>query len=311
MQPTNQDNYPGNQDNYKSDFQQIVQPDKKNNFMVPIAIILAGAMIAGALFFSRGGFSAQNNSQTAAAAASNSQQTSAQAAQNAQMALANVAPVASTDHLLGETNAPIVLIEYSDLECPFCKEFQITMQTIMNTYGKNGQLAWVYRNFPLYQTLHPKALNEAEAAECSNELGGNVAFWKYITEIYQVTPSNNGLDPAELPKVASDIGLDVTAFNTCLNSGKYQTAVEQEYQNALKAGGQGTPYVVLLLKTPLSSTQEQAVTTAMQNALQQLQPGAQLPAGFITYSADGSRIAWDGAFPIQMVQAALDTILGK
>lgn len=112
----------------------------------------------------------------------------------------------SDDHVLGNPNADVLIIEYSDTECPFCKQFHETMHQVMDQYGKDGKVAWVYRHSPIDQ-LHPKARKEAEALECANEQGGNDAFWKYADKLFEITPSNNGLDAAQLPVIAAMIGL--------------------------------------------------------------------------------------------------------
>ena len=138
-------------------------------------------------------------------------------------------------------------IVYSDTECPFCKSFYSSLQQIMATYGPTGQVAWVYRQFPIAD-LHKKAPKEAEATECAYDQGGNDAFWKYLTAVYTATNSNDSLDPSELPKIASDIGLDVGTFNICLSSGKFTAKVQTDYDNAVASGGQGTPHTILVTK---------------------------------------------------------------
>ncbi len=78
------------------------------------------------------------------------------------------------DHIRGNPDAPVTLVEYSDFECPFCKRFHPTVKRIVDEYG--GRVRWVYRHFPLDE-IHPvKARREAAAAECAAELGGNDAF---------------------------------------------------------------------------------------------------------------------------------------
>jgi len=101
-------------------------------------------------------------------------------------------------------NAPVKIVEFSDTECPFCKRFHTTMQQVVK--DSNGQVAWVYRHFPLDQ-LHSKARKEAEATECAAELGGNEKFWAYLNRLMEVTPANDGLDLAELPVIAAYVGL--------------------------------------------------------------------------------------------------------
>jgi len=147
------------------------------------------------------------------------------------------------DHIRGDKNARMLLIEYSDLECPFCKRFHPTAQQLVDEY--NGQVVWVYRHFPLDQ-IHQKADKEAEAVECAYELAGNDGFWKLTDKIFEVTPSNNGLNLDDLPKLAGEVGLNQGAFKTCLDSGKMAQHVEADFQNGAKAGVTGTPGNILL-----------------------------------------------------------------
>jgi protein-disulfide isomerase len=119
------------------------------------------------------------------------------------------------------------------------------MKQVVDTYGKNGQVAWVYRHSPLDQ-LHSKSRKEAVAQECAGELGGNDKFWEYTDRIYAVTPANDGLNALELPKIAEYIGLDVAKFNTCLASGKYDAKIQADLENAQATGGQGTPWSVVI-----------------------------------------------------------------
>lgn len=213
----------------------IVHMDSMSKFGVPVAIILAGGLIATALYFSGAG-------QGPAANVNGNDQEPKEG-----QVLKEVRGIQPDDHVLGNPNAPIVMVEYTDTECPFCKHYHETMHTIMDTYGAEGKVAWVYRHFPLIQ-LHSKAPKEAEAAECAGDQGGNDAFWKMIDMIYTQTPSNNGLDLAKLPEFAKEIGLDVAKFNECLSSGKMAGAVQEDYEEAVAAGGRGTPHTIVLFK---------------------------------------------------------------
>lgn len=158
---------------------------------------------------------------------------------NAEMAK-NVRPVSRTeDHIRGDVNAEITLIEYSDFECPFCKKFHPTAQQILDSYG--GKVNWVYRHYPL--GFHdPLATKEAEASECANELGGNDKFWAYADLIYKTTSSGgNGLTEDDLVQMAKDVGLNQNAFTTCLSSGKYLDRIKKDIENGEAAGVSGTP----------------------------------------------------------------------
>lgn len=151
--------------------------------------------------------------------------------------------ISDEDHIRGNKNAKIALIEYSDFECPFCKKFHPTAQQALEEYG--DQIMWVYRHFPLDQ-LHPKADKEAEAVECAAKFGGEDAFWALTDKIYEITPANNGLDLDALPDLAAEIGLNRATFETCLDSGEMAQKVEDQYQSGLRAGVTGTPGNILL-----------------------------------------------------------------
>ncbi|MDP2704790.1 MAG: thioredoxin domain-containing protein [bacterium] len=201
-----------------------------NKHLIPLAIIVAGGLVAGAIYFGGGSPSnlALNNRNPLD--------------RNDEV---EITPVKDTDHILGSRNAALVIVEYSDTECPFCKTFHNTMKEVVNSYS--GQVAWVYRHFPIAQ-LHTKAIKEAEATECAAELGGNQAFWSYLDKIFETTNSNDSLDLAQLPRLATAIGLNETDFNECLSSGRHNAAVLQSVEEAVKAGARGTPYSVIIAK---------------------------------------------------------------
>lgn len=210
--------------------------------LIPGAIVLAGVIIAGTIFFKDRPVTSPSPAKGQAAAAGSGPSNGPEPETGS---VDQVRPVSQTDHLIGNAAAPVKIIEFSDLECPFCKQFHFTMKQVMNDYGKVGRVAWVYRHFPL-DSLHPKASGEAEAAECAGELGGNIAFWNYIDKIFAITPSNNGLDPVELPKTAESLGLDRQKFEDCLAEGKYAAVVKADYNDAVKSGGHGTPYSIVI-----------------------------------------------------------------
>ena len=229
---------------------------KANNLSIPVAIIVAGALIAGAVYFSSG------KTATSPTIADNNAAANQQLPQDDTGSLDQMADISASDHIRGNPDAPVKIVEYSDPECPFCKRFHDTMKQVTDEYGKDGKVAWVYRHFPLDQ-LHPvKARNEATAFECANELGGNDKFWAYADRLFEVTPSNNNLDPAELPKIAEYVGLDVGKFNSCLTSGKFTKHIEDDVQNATATGGNGTPWSIVVgaknKKYPLSGAQPYA-----------------------------------------------------
>lgn len=156
---------------------------------------------------------------------------------------AKIVPVSDKDHYFGSRSAKVVIVEYSDTECPFCKVFHNTMNQLMKDY--DGQVAWVYRHLPIPQ-LHAKATKEAEATECVAELGGNTAFWQYLDKIFETTNSNDSLDPALLPVLAKAVGVSEASFNNCLSSDKYTEAVKASAAEGFASGARGTPFSIIM-----------------------------------------------------------------
>ena len=203
-----------------------------DKFLLPVSIVVAGLLIGGGVYLN-GRIAKENPTPL----------------QNQKVVSENLAgtlrPIDANDHLLGSSKARVLVVEYSDTECPFCKMFHSTMLSIMQEYGKDEKVAWVYRHFPIAE-IHSKAPKEAEALECAGELGGNSKFWEYTNKIYEVTPSNNELAPSELTKIATAVGLSSTAFNTCLASGQYAARVNLDVVNAQELGASGTPYSIII-----------------------------------------------------------------
>lgn len=135
----------------------------------------------------------------------------------------------------------ITILTYTDLECPYCKQFHVTMNQVMEKY--NGKVRMAYKNFPL--NIHPKAQKEAQAAECA---GKQNKYWEFVDEIFSITPSNNKLDEKELYTTADKVGLDRTAFDSCLSNNETATDVNTDANEAQNLGATGTPFVVILDK---------------------------------------------------------------
>lgn len=165
------------------------------------------------------------------------------AAQPSPQEAKDVPKVTKDDHVRGDRNAQIALIEYSDTECPFCKRFHPTAQQVIDNY--KGKVMWVYRHYPL--SFHANAQKEAEASECANEFGGPDVFWKYLDTVYERTTSNGtGFALDKLVPLAVELGLSQTKFRECLDSGKYTDRVKEDMNGGSKAGVTGTPGNILL-----------------------------------------------------------------
>jgi len=142
--------------------------------------------------------------------------------------------VSATDHILGNKDAKVLLVEYSDLECPFCQRFHPTANQVIEEYG--GEVAWVYRHFPL-DSLHPKARSAAEASECVAELGGDDAFWTFVDEIF----ADQTAALSDIAATAAKAGVNKSEVEKCMDSGKYANKVTDQYNGGSSAGVTGTP----------------------------------------------------------------------
>lgn len=146
----------------------------------------------------------------------------------------------SITNLRGEGD--LIILEYSDTECPYCKRFHTTMQQVAEEFA--GQVRWGYKHLPL-TSLHSKAPREALATECAAEQG---KFWDYIDNLFATTPSNNKLEDAELFNLADKIGVDRAKFDECVAAGKYKNKIAADAAEAQAKGGRGTPYSLILDK---------------------------------------------------------------
>ncbi len=253
-----------------------VRSSWKQNAGIPVAIVIGAIFIAGSIYLSSPSRNVSLNVQNGIDGAQNVQQTPEM----------DVLPVTDEDHIQGNPNAPIVIVEYSDYDCPFCRVFHDTMSQVMQEYGDTGNVAWVYRHYPIVQ-LHPNAPKISEAAYCVEELAGNDGFWKFtnaLNESREVTTDANGnitkVDPTDMGRItefALAAGIDKSKFELCYNSGKYTEKVEEDVVLAGKAGAQGTPYSVVLVgdqKGVLSGAQSyDTVKQILDNLISQVKSG--------------------------------------
>lgn len=140
--------------------------------------------------------------------------------------------VSQQDHVRGNQEAPVTVIEYSDFQCPFCSRFHETMKQVMVNYPE--QVRWIYRHFPL-ESIHPYARKAAEASECAAEQD---KFWEYTDYIFE---NQSALSNDTLSSFAVSMGLNKNKFEECLSSGKYKEKVDEDYQSGASLGVRGTP----------------------------------------------------------------------
>lgn len=238
----------------------------QNSLLIPIAIIIAGALVAGAVMFSP-----NNNHMAATGTTTQPGATEPEPGGD----LEAMRPVDDTDYIKGDPDAPIKIVEYSDFECPFCQRHHNTLNDMVDEYVATGQVAWVYRHFPIEQ-LHPvKAQAAAVAAECVGELGGNDAFWQFTDSYFERSPSNNQTNIEVLiPAIVNEIGINQVAFEECYTSDRHDATIAADVDNAVATGGRGTPWSILVAadgtKYPINGAQprsaiEQLISIAEAN----------------------------------------------
>ncbi len=217
-------------------------PRGSSPLAIPAAIIIGFGLIAASIYLSGG-------KQAAVAPGLGNQSPTAD--------LSKVDPITADDHIRGNPNAPLLIVEYSDFDCPFCQRFHTTMQKIMDEYGPGGQVAWVYRHWPI-TSLHPSAGHIAEASECVAELGGNEAFWKFADLVFGERGSTGSTDLVRLPEFAETVGVSKADYESCVASGRHREGIEDNAVNAAEIGAIGTPYSVVIVgdqKTAIDGAQ--------------------------------------------------------
>jgi protein-disulfide isomerase len=150
-------------------------------------------------------------------------------------------------HVKGEKSAKVVVVEFSDYQCPFCARFvRDTIPQVETEYIKTGKIQYVFGDFPL-ETIHPLAFKAAEAASCAADQG---KYWEMHDELFA---NQKALKPTDLPEHANSIGLDKTKFQQCLDTGENASSIRKVMAQAAEAGVTGTPTLMVGLLQPNSS----------------------------------------------------------
>lgn len=201
------------------------QVQTRESWLIPGAIIAAGLVLALGVYVQR----------------------SRHVEGSAKADISLMHPVTQDDHIVGNPTAPVVLVEYADIDSSYSKSFQQTLEQLTAEYAAGGQVAWVYRHFPLIDQ-HVHAAEHAEAAECISSIGGSNIFYRFIDALNSAAPGNLQFDPKNYDSVVSSLGILPESFNACLSAHTYQNKVGNDFQNALAIGAGGSPFTVLLVK---------------------------------------------------------------
>jgi protein-disulfide isomerase len=158
----------------------------------------------------------------------------------------------------GAADAPVTIVEFSDFECPFCKQTNPTLKQLLERYP--GKVRLAYRDFPL-DSIHPQARRAAEAARCAQDQG---KFWEYHDVLFTQSPQ---LAPEDLRRYAGQVGLDVTKFDGCLAAGTHKTAVQRDLDDGNRLGVTGTPAFFINGRTLTGAQPLEAFTRLIEQEL--------------------------------------------
>ena len=239
--------------------QKLEKTELKNKLSIPMAIIIAGIVIAGAVYLS----SSKPNVTTTKD-------------NGIPVTTTTLTPVGAGDRTLGNSNAKVTLVMYEDFQCVFCGAvagFQPSliqslkqrdpnwtpfMPYVINNYIKNGDVQLVYRD---YAFLGPESTESAEAARCAGDQG---KFWEYHDYLFahQGGENQGNFSNKNLESFAKGLGLNTTAFNQCLDGSKYAQAVAESKAEGDNAGVTGTPKGFILKGGKVVSTIDGAESLA-------------------------------------------------
>ena len=206
-------------------------------YLIPLSIIIAGAVIGGAVIFS-------NNQEPVVVQ---------QPQQPQQQEFDDIRTVsASNDRIIGSADADLFVVEYSDIECPFCKRYHDgALQRLIREYGDNDRIGFVFRHFPLDEPftnpIHPTATEAAVATECVGDLGGDEAFYAFLDSVFADEETARLADVELLDRYsqyAVSAGVDRVAFENCYATFD-TTKVEADFNDGRNGGVEGTPTIFI------------------------------------------------------------------
>lgn len=208
-----------------------------NNFIIVLLVLVAfvGGFFAGSLW-------TENQLLRSGVSAPTAAQPTAQVpGEQPAPPIEKLPEITDADHILGSKDAPVIIVEYSDMNCPFCRRFHPTMKQIVEEFGND--VAWVYRHFPF------QGQNSTDAAvlsECVADTRGNEAFWEFTNGVYTKADAQGSLSRAVIDEAALEIGLSASEITECIASEEYQAIVQEQSAGGSQTGVTGTPASILV-----------------------------------------------------------------
>jgi len=202
-----------------------------DKYSIPLSIMVAGLFIAGAVILSNN--LGQKDNSLALADLSSAE------TENQDYYL-NALPVSDNDRILGNKDAEVKVVTYADMGCSYCMLFEDVMKEVVA--GSNGQVAWVFRHFPL--GFSGDSMSAAIASECLADLEGKEKFWEFMGKFKDAVNAGEAID---VEAIAVSLGANSGDFDSCYNSDKFLGKLNENYNNAIESGLEGTPYSVIFV----------------------------------------------------------------
>ncbi|NCS98589.1 thioredoxin domain-containing protein [Candidatus Parcubacteria bacterium] len=208
--------------------------NKNNSLAFALTILISGIVIGGGIFISRTNLLANLFEKE----------------EFVEIKDDKIQPITAEDHIIGNPDADVIIIEYSDFECPYCQEFHTTMRRIIDDYGQTGSVAWIYRQAPL-EEIHSNARRIALVSECVSEIGGNNMFWNFTNQIFDNAPES--ISESNTNIILENLGLDTEEINSCTEEPETIKKIEDDLKDIeyIKSIDRefGTPYNIVITKT--------------------------------------------------------------
>ncbi len=209
-----------------------MKKDFLSTFSIPVAIVVAGVLVASAVILT------QNSEQQATVG-----QAGDGSPAEASADLSAVRPVEESEFVLGNRESVIKVVEYADFNCSFCNLFHHTMKDVVADLETEGGIAWVVRWWPIFGQTSPLL---AEAAECVGEIGGEEAYWNYTDKIYAAIHDERNFSEEKIEELATEVGVNTPDLQSCLESERHQEKISLDAEEAQLSGGRGTPHTVVI-----------------------------------------------------------------
>jgi protein-disulfide isomerase len=219
-----------------------------NKYMLPGSVIIAGIIIALAIFISNRNTSSPSNNVNSSNTNTNSSSSSTLPQPNnvngnntSGDTNATATVSLGTNPVLGNTKtAKIGIVEFGDFQCPYCKDFYNSVfSSLQSGYINTGDIVYSFRDYPL-TTIHPLALGMAQESRCFAEQG---KFWQFVNKMYNTNQDTN--TPSVVSGYAKNMGLNMNTYQSCIQNSTFQSDIQKDINAGNRIGIQGTPTFII------------------------------------------------------------------